>query len=272
MTLILSAADGVSAAGGRPEEGEIHRLYHSILDRPPDDAGFDYWAAGRVEGVPLRAVADGFLNGREYARRFGAGSDPDFVDRVYRNVLDRAGDRPGVDYWLAQLADGLARTELVLLFSESPEHRARTGTTLAVLPDYRPVVSGVTVAELGSSWRPGCPVDPDRLRAVELDHVDFDGNHTRGTVVVNADVVDDVVAGTWSAHAYGRAIDINPVQNPYVGGQLVLPPAGRAHLDRTAYHPAMIRPGDVVTTAFADVGWRWGGAFFRLHDHQHFER
>ncbi len=311
------AADGVVSAIGRPEEGEIHRLYHSILDRPPDAAGFDYWVAARVEGLPLQAVADGFLNGPEYARRFGSGTDVDFVDRAYHNVLGRSGDSDGVDYWLDQLADGLARTELVLLFSESRENRARTGTTAADLPAYRPVVTAVTESDVALSWRPGCPVGPDRLRAVEVDHVDFGGDHRRGTLLVNADVVDEVVAvfgrlyrarypiagivpidgfagdddasmaannssafncravtggRSWSSHSYGRAIDINPVQNPYVTGQVILPPAGRDHVDRTRYHPAMVRPGDLVTTAFADVGWRWGGEFQTLRDYQHFQR
>jgi len=77
---------------------------------------------------------------------------------------------------------------------------------------------------------------------------------------------------SWSRHSYGTAIDINPQQNPYVTDLVVLPPSGRDHTNRTAYDPAMIRPGDVVTRAFAEAGWRWGGAFRTLRDYQHFER
>jgi hypothetical protein len=80
-----------------------------------------------------------------------------------------------------------------------------------------------------------------------------------------------VTGGTsWSEHAYGRAIDINPVQNPYVRGSTVLPPAGRDHLDRTASTPGLIRSGDAVTTAFASIGWYWGGNWTTLKDYQHF--
>lgn len=75
---------------------------------------------------------------------------------------------------------------------------------------------------------------------------------------------------SWSEHAYGRAIDINPVQNPYVRGSTVLPPAGRDHLDRSASTSGLIRSGDPVTTAFSRIGWYWGGNWNTLKDYQHF--
>jgi hypothetical protein len=85
------------------------------------------------------------------------------------------------------------------------------------------------------------------------------------------------VAGTdsWSAHAYGAAIDINPVQNPYVSGSSIGPPAGRrcALIDRSAraHVPAgTIRAGDVVVRAFARIGWEWGGSWSPSKDYQHF--
>jgi D-alanyl-D-alanine carboxypeptidase-like protein len=80
------------------------------------------------------------------------------------------------------------------------------------------------------------------------------------------------VAGTsrWSEHAYGRAIDIDPVENPYVDGSHVSPPAGAAFLDRTQPRPGLIRTGDAVVRAFAEVGWGWGGNFNSAKDYQHF--
>jgi hypothetical protein len=80
------------------------------------------------------------------------------------------------------------------------------------------------------------------------------------------------VEGTrrWSQHAYGLAIDINPVENPYVAGSHVSPPAGRRYLDRSRRRPGMVVEGDVVVRAFAAIGWRWGGGWTSSKDYQHF--
>ena len=75
---------------------------------------------------------------------------------------------------------------------------------------------------------------------------------------------------SWSEHAYGRAIDINPIQNPYVKGGTVLPPAGRRFVDRKRKAQGMIHHGDVVVRAFAAIGWEWGGHWSSLKDYQHF--
>ncbi len=75
--------------------------------------------------------------------------------------------------------------------------------------------------------------------------------------------------GVWSEHAYGRAIDINPVQNPYVVGDHVSPPRGRAYLDRAQDLIGMIHARDVVIRAFARIGWEWGGNWTSLKDYQH---
>ncbi|GIU85846.1 MAG: hypothetical protein KatS3mg009_0361 [Acidimicrobiia bacterium] len=77
-------------------------------------------------------------------------------------------------------------------------------------------------------------------------------------------------SGRWSEHAYGRAIDVNPVQNPYVAGGRVSPPAGALYLDRSVPALGMIRDGDAVVQAFAAVGWGWGGHFRSVKDYQHF--
>ena len=77
------------------------------------------------------------------------------------------------------------------------------------------------------------------------------------------------VGGTnrWSQHAYGLAIDVNPVENPYVRGSHVSPPAGRAYVDRSRYRKGMAVSGGVLVRAFASVGWKWGASF---GDYQHF--
>lgn len=83
-----------------------------------------------------------------------------------------------------------------------------------------------------------------------------------------------VIDGTdrWSQHAYGGAIDINPLVNPWVRGDQVDPPEGVLYVERDAAIPGLIVAGDVVTEAFASIGWGWGGDWQNSLDYQHFSR
>jgi len=75
----------------------------------------------------------------------------------------------------------------------------------------------------------------------------------------------------WSMHAYGLAIDVNTIQNPYLEpGSGVQPPAGAAYLDRSDIRPGMAYPGGVLVSAFSSVGWGWGGNWAGSPDYQHF--
>lgn len=92
-----------------------------------------------------------------------------------------------------------------------------------------------------------------------------DGNNTAGLVCRAA-------RGTtsWSAHARGLAIDLNPFQNPYRKDDVVLPELARSYLDRDWRRPGMVLPGAVAVREFARIGWSWGGDWQSLQDYQHF--
>ena len=77
-------------------------------------------------------------------------------------------------------------------------------------------------------------------------------------------------ASGWSMHAYGLAIDINPVENPYVVGGQARPAAGRRYVDRARYRRGMVVDGGIVVRAFAGIGWEWGGRWTTTPDYQHF--
>ena len=83
-----------------------------------------------------------------------------------------------------------------------------------------------------------------------------------------------VTGGTgWSEHAYGTAIDINPVQNPYVTASgTILPPSGKPWADRSLRVPGMIHRNGVVRTTFVGLGWGWGGDWTNPKDYQHVSR
>ena len=79
------------------------------------------------------------------------------------------------------------------------------------------------------------------------------------------------VAGSnsWSEHAFGRAVDLNPVQNPYVTANRVSPRKGRRYLDRSDQRRGMVDRG--VVRAFRRLaGWSWGGDWSGVKDYQHF--
>jgi hypothetical protein len=110
------------------------------------------------------------------------------------------------------------------------------------------------------------PIEEMRItRADELDAAPTgDGNNTsaftckplRGTT-------------TWSEHAKGRAIDINPFDNPYEKGDVLIPELASAYADRSRQAPGMIHSGDAVARAFASVGWGWGGDWNHSKDYMH---
>ena len=107
-----------------------------------------------------------------------------------------------------------------------------------------------------------------RMRLVDA----YNGNDNRSMNANNTSAFNcRYVAGTttWSQHAFGTAIDINPVQNPYVQGNHVSPERGRPWADRSKQHPGMIRGGGVVVRAFARIGWEWGGFWSSAKDYQH---
>lgn len=77
-------------------------------------------------------------------------------------------------------------------------------------------------------------------------------------------------SSTWSEHAKGRAVDINPFDNPYVRDELLIPELASAYADRSRRAPGMIHAGDAVTRAFAAEGWGWGGSWQHSKDFMHF--
>ena len=76
-------------------------------------------------------------------------------------------------------------------------------------------------------------------------------------------------SGSWSNHAYGLAIDINPVENPYIGCGMTRDPTSLRYVDRSRLRKGMVTPA--VVSAFASVGWEWGGDWTGdTKDYMHF--
>ena len=78
--------------------------------------------------------------------------------------------------------------------STTPSSSGAASSSASAPPAPDPTVERVTAAELGATWRPGCPVEPERLRRVHVDYVGFDGQTRRGELIVHEDLVPDVIA------------------------------------------------------------------------------
>ncbi|MPZ72144.1 MAG: M15 family peptidase [Nitriliruptorales bacterium] len=109
----------------------------------------------------------------------------------------------------------------------------------------------------------------EEMRVVRTDELDLpptgDGNNTTAFVCRPSRG-----STSWSEHAYGRAVDVNPFHNPYSKGGLVLPELASAYLDRDRDRPGMITPDGPVVGAFERIGWRWGGDWRSVSDWMHF--
>jgi hypothetical protein len=91
--------------------------------------------------------------------------------------------------------------------SVAPSTSAAASSASAPPAPAAKAVQPVTAAELGTTWRPGCPVEPEQLRRVEVDYVGFDGQTHRGELVVHEDLVADVIAIFEQLYRLGYPVD-----------------------------------------------------------------
>lgn len=106
----------------------------------------------------------------------------------------------------------------------------------------------------------------------------YDGDDNRSMAANNTSAFNCRLTSSGkrlSQHSYGLAIDINPVQNPYVRKGSVQPAAGAAFdspKERVHPRPGLITKNGPVTKVFTAIGWHWGGAWRYSKDYQHFSQ
>ena len=115
-------------------DDQMERLYAAYFDRAPDEGGLTFWREQRAGGRSLASVSSEFERSAEFTETYGDLGDEEFIDLVYRNVLDREPDAGGRAFWLDYLTGVDSRGPLMTLFSESPEFIENTGTQAAPLP------------------------------------------------------------------------------------------------------------------------------------------
>ncbi|GMG85257.1 hypothetical protein LNKW23_44740 [Paralimibaculum aggregatum] len=104
-----------------------YRLYAAAFARVPDEAGLRFWAGQAAAGTAPEAMAAAFVGSAEFAARFGeAPSDDAFVSALFENVLGRAPDAAGRQFWLDAIATGAHdRADMLLFFADGPENLAQ---------------------------------------------------------------------------------------------------------------------------------------------------
>ena len=110
--------------------GQVFRLYGATLNRQPDSAGFGGWVDILAGGQTLSGIASGFINSAEFQSAYGGKNNSDFVTLLYNNVLKRGPDSGGLNGWLALMAGGMSRQDVVTGFSESDEYKNNTAAPL----------------------------------------------------------------------------------------------------------------------------------------------
>ncbi|MDX6216036.1 MAG: hypothetical protein QOG99_1620 [Frankiales bacterium] len=177
-----------------------------------------------------------------------------------RTITSRIRQRMGSTY-KAGCPTSLADLRYLTLVFRGFDSRAHTGE-LVVRKDAVPHV----VAAFRRLFGLGFPLEEMRLpgTADMNEKPTGDGNDTASFVCRPARGQT-----RFSAHAYGLAVDVNPFQNPYVKGDLVLPELASAYRDRSWRRDGMFLAGSPAVRAFTDNGFTWGGTFSRPTDYQH---
>lgn len=123
--------------------GQAYRLYEAVLGRSPDLEGLGYWINDMDNGVTLTTIAQGFIASKEFQGKYGVNpSNETYVDLLYQNILERAPDAVGLNYWLTNMQKGIDTPAVVLAsFSEGYENKANVAPDIAGGVYYTPWVT-----------------------------------------------------------------------------------------------------------------------------------
>jgi D-alanyl-D-alanine carboxypeptidase-like protein len=188
------------------------------------------------------------------------GELPPFTSTVRPVTAERLGES-----WRPDCPVGPDQLRLLTLRIVGFDGRAHHGELIVATAVVDDVVD--TFAEL---YRDRFPIE----RMITIEKYDADDDRSMAANNTSAFNCRPVTGGTeWSNHSYGRAIDVNPMLNPYVTRNgTVLPPNGAPYVDRTRTDPGLIHAGDSTVHVFERHGWEWGGYWHNPIDYQHFEK
>ncbi|MTV27051.1 hypothetical protein FTX61_16750 [Nitriliruptoraceae bacterium ZYF776] len=254
---VRDAPDAFRDDDGHAHEASIDKAVHLGLAEGRSSTRFDPQERTRrdqtasfVTRLYRQLAADRGTSGPSWGFEARTTALPDTLRRSMTGSSWRSGCPVGLD--------DLRLVELV--------HRDLRGTDRVGLLVVHRGVAGDVVHALRRGYEAGFRIERMRL----VDHYGADDDRSMRNNNTHAFNCRRVAGSSnWSEHAYGRALDINPIQNPYVRGSYVAPDAGRAYLDRSNVRPGMLTGDDAVVRAFKDRGWGWGGDWSSVKDYHH---
>jgi len=120
--------------GPTQNAGSVYMLYKAAFNRAPDASGMGYWLAQKDGGSNIVTnIAQGFVNAPEFVAKYGTNpTNASYVDKLYQNVLGRAGESGGVAYWNQQLdAGNISKAAVLVQFATLAEGAANVATLIA---------------------------------------------------------------------------------------------------------------------------------------------
>lgn len=142
---LTSAVEGGTAAaepiGQLIEDGAgagaIIRLYRAYFLRYPEASGLQYWEQRQRGGLSIAAMSQLFSGTPEFRTLYGQKTNREFVELIYRNVLERDGEEEGVTYWTGELTSGRwSRGRVMTFYSESAENKVLTRPVVVPIATY----------------------------------------------------------------------------------------------------------------------------------------
>lgn len=128
----IQFADATLALDISGAAGQAYRVYQAAFNRTPDAGGLGFWISVLDGGARLTDVAAGFVNSDEFRTLYGNNPvNTDIVTKFYANVLHRAPDQGGFDFWVGVLdRHDASSAEVLAQFSESPENQAALASVI----------------------------------------------------------------------------------------------------------------------------------------------
>lgn len=195
-------------------QDQITALYVAVYGRAPDTGGMNYW----LQAKSYAAAAAGFVEHAVFTKEYGSHTNREMVEKFYTNIFGSAGDKEGIDFWAAQLDQGVAVNQILAGFldaslsadlSEDPEGQMRQNTLKNKIN-----VANYYQEQLGDQFSLG-DIDPNSVDIVEAP--DFKQSH---------DLIENITADLASVTAAKDKIDLIVDPDKLETTTIVLNPQG----------------------------------------------